>query len=310
MKQITFKQYKAIDIAIMSALLFVFEVIAILVFKAEPFFVRIQDYNYQGSDGVVIENGVALLPLTLSISITLLIMLVVMMRWSEFAFIPAIVGGVAYCVGAGEGYETYIIYCLGNLLGLLTLLIIRKIGKDEIRAKISNLILIAVSTYVFMAVGRWLVSLIFQPSFVTILKYLSTDLIALIVAIVGLIALRKSEGMLEDQKSYLLRLDREKKAEAEKRTLDAAKGYYGMLDDDDEYDAEYDDFNEESDAEYDDEYMTEDSESDYESETESTDSECNDEYDECGEEPSAEYGDENTGDEDLQPQNEINDELI
>lgn len=309
MKQITFKQYKAIDIAIMSALLFVFEVIAILVFKSEPFFVRIQDYNYQGSDGVVVENGVALLPLTLSISLTLLIMLVVMMRWSEFAFIPAIVGGVAYCVGAGEGYETYIIYCLGNLLGLLTLLIIRKIGKEEVRAKISNLILIAVSTYVFMAVGRWLVSLIFTFSILTLPGYFSIDLVSLIVAIVGLIALRKSDGMLEDQKSYLLRLDREKKAEAEKRTLDAAKGYYGMMDDD-EYDAEYDDFNEESDAEYDDEYITEDSESDYESETESTDSECNDEYDECGEEPSAEYSDENTGDEDLHPQNEINDELI
>ncbi len=308
MKQITFKQYKAIDISILSALLFVFEALGVWIFKSNDFFVKIQNYQYLGDDGTI-ENGVAILPFAMSISLTLLVVLVVMMRWDIFAFVPAIVGGVASCLSNGGNYQQYLIYCIGNLFGLFTILIIRKIGKEKVREKISTLVLIVLATYVFMAVGRWLVSLIFLPSFTTILTYLTTDLIALIVAIVGLIALRKSDGMLEDQKAYLLRLDREKKAEAEKLANEQARGYYGMMDDD-EYDAEYDDFDEESDTEYEDEYMTENSEADYESETESTDIECNDEYDECGEEPSAEYSDENTGDDDLTPQNEINDELI
>ena len=148
-----------------------------------------------------------------------------MMRWSEFAFVPALVGGLSYCFACGGKPEQYLIYCLGNLFGLLSLLIIKKLGKDTVRQRTLYLVLIPVSTYLFITVGRWLVSLIFEPTVKTLLTFITTDIISLVVAIVGVIALRKSDGILEDQKSYLLRLDRERKALEEERIAMASGAY-------------------------------------------------------------------------------------
>lgn len=213
MKQITFKQYKAIDIAILSVLHFVFEILGIYASK-----------TWFSAQAVVI-------------SLTPLVVVVMMMRWSEFAFVPAILGGIAYCIGGDGSAEQYAIYSLGNLLALLSILIVRKLGKDKIRSKNLNVAAFAVATYLFIVIGRWLVSLVFEPVFVTFLTFLTTDIMSLVVAVVGLICLRSADGMIEDQKSYLLRLDREKREEAEKRAAASTPGIYGE-DDEDEYDDE------------------------------------------------------------------------
>lgn len=208
-KEITFKQYKAIDISILSVLLLLFE--ALSVYASSKWF------NLAG--------------LSL-ISLTPLVMVVMMMRWSEFAAIAAVVGGVSYCFACGGKPEQYLIYCVGNLFGVLSVFIIKKLGKEEIRAKQMRLALISVSTYLFINVGRWLVSLIFAPTIETLLTFVSTDAISLVVAIVGTITLRNSDGILEDQKAYLLRLDRERREEEEKRAM-MSSGIYSWRDEDD-----------------------------------------------------------------------------
>lgn len=43
--------------------------------------------------------------------------------------------------------------------------------------------------------------------------YLTTDIISLLFAEVIVVLLRKVDGMIEDQKSYLLRLEEERKEE-------------------------------------------------------------------------------------------------
>lgn len=221
MKQITFKQYKAIDIAIMSALLFIFEALGIYLSK-----------NWFSTQALVV-------------SLTPLVVAIVMMRWSEFAFVPAIIGGISYCIGGGGKIEHYLIYSLGNLLGLLSVLIFRKFGKEKIRAKMINLVAFAGATYVFMVIGRWLVSLIFEPSIQSLLRFLTTDIISLVVAAVGLIALQKSDGMLEDQKSYLIRIDRERKEEQKRREEMPYPGIYGENDPDEDEDYDEDDYGDE-----------------------------------------------------------------
>ncbi len=220
MKQITFKQYKAIDISILSVLLIVFEALAV-----------------RGSNDWFSHNDVALVPL---ISLTPLVMVITMLRWSEFAFVPAIIGGVAYCIGYGGNWKQYIIYSLGNLLGLISILIIKKIGKDAVRKKISNILIVSTATYLAMTVGRWLVSLVFDFTFDTFIAFITTDIISLVVMVVGLIALRTSDGMLEDQKSYLLRIERERQEEAERKATTPYQGIYGE-EDDDEIDDDFDD---------------------------------------------------------------------
>ena len=211
-KEITFKQYKAIDISILSVLLLLFE--ALSVYASSKWF------NLAG--------------LSL-ISLTPLVMVVMMMRWSEFAAIAAVVGGVSYCFACGGKPEQYLIYCVGNLFGVLSVFIIKKLGKEEIRAKQMRLALISISTYLFINVGRWLVSLIFAPAIETLLTFVSTDAISLVVAIVGTITLRNSDGILEDQKAYLLRLDRERREEEEKRAK-MSSGIYNWRDEDEDLD--------------------------------------------------------------------------
>ena len=211
-KEITFKQYKAIDISILSVLLLLFE--ALSVYASSKWF------NLAG--------------LTL-ISLTPLVMVVMMMRWSEFAVIAALVGGVSYCFACGGKPEQYLIYCVGNLFGVLSIFIIKKLGKEAIREKQLRLALISISTYLFINVGRWLVSLIFAPALETLITFVTTDAISLVVAIVGTIALRNSDGILEDQKAYLLRLDRERREEEEKRAM-MSSGIYNWRDEDEDLD--------------------------------------------------------------------------
>ena len=211
-KEITFKQYKAIDISILSVLLLLFE--ALSVYASSKWF------NLAG--------------LTL-ISLTPLVMVVMMMRWSEFAVIAALVGGVSYCFACGGKPEQYLIYCVGNLFGVLSVFIIKKLGKEAIREKQLRLALISISTYLFINVGRWLVSLIFAPALETLITFVTTDAISLVVAIVGTITLRNSDGILEDQKEYLLRLDRERREEEEKRAK-MSSGIYNWRDEDEDLD--------------------------------------------------------------------------
>ena len=209
-QQITFKQYKAIDIALLSIMLFAFECLAT--------YATINWFSLQA----------------VAISVTPLVMILVMMRWGWFSAIAAVVGGLAYCLAGEASPKQYLVYCLGNLFGILSFLIVNRWGRDKVRGDWTKLVAVTVSTYLFMGIGRWLVSLIFEPAFKTLLAFITTDIISLLVALVGVLSLRKSDGMLEEQKSYLLRLDREAREEAEKRAEAPTYRY-------DDYDEDYPD---------------------------------------------------------------------
>ena len=107
--QITFKQYRNIDLGIMCLLTAVFEVLATLAtskwFAAQP----------------------------MAISITLALILIAMHRWSGYAATVAIVGGVAFCAASSASIEHYIIYCGGNLFALSSLVFFKPFGKEKVR---------------------------------------------------------------------------------------------------------------------------------------------------------------------------------
>ena len=68
----------------------------------------------------------------------------------------------------------------------------------------------AVTAYMGAVLGRWLVSLLFGGDLTALVVYATTDIISLLFALIVLNLLAKSDGMIEDQKTYLLRLQREK----------------------------------------------------------------------------------------------------
>ncbi|MBR5207543.1 MAG: hypothetical protein IKV65_03475 [Erysipelotrichaceae bacterium] len=186
MRQITFKEYRNIDLAILAAITFVFEVIATLAaakwFPAQP----------------------------IAFSITVAMICVVMMRWSGYAAIHAAVGGFAFCAASGATIEQVLVYCIGNVFALGALLLIRLWGKEELRKDPFKRSMFAVTAYMGAVLGRWLVSLLFGGDLTALVVYATTDIISLLFALIVLNLLAKSDGMIEDQKTYLLRLQREK----------------------------------------------------------------------------------------------------
>ena len=188
MQSITFRQYRSIDLTIMAVLLAVSEGLTTLAttkwFVGVPF----------------------------AISTTLIFMLIGMMRWDAYGIISALVGGAVFSIASGADIRQALIYILGNCLGLISLLFIRTVGKERVRTSPPYLVIYAVMTYLAVAVGRWLVSLIFEPSIRSLLVFITTDSVTLLFSIVIILLMRKVDGMIEDQRAYLIRQAEERES--------------------------------------------------------------------------------------------------
>ena len=191
MSNLTFKQYRNIDLSIFAVLTILSEGIATLAtgrwFAAQP----------------------------VAISTTFVFICIMMMRWGGFAAISAALGGLVFCIASGAEIQQIVIYCVGNCFALLAMLWFKVFKKDEIRLDFFKLVIFVLSAYISMQLGRWLISLCFGGKLWNLVGYLAVDVISLLFAVVLMLILRKQEGMIEDQKAYLFRLDRQKREEQE-----------------------------------------------------------------------------------------------
>jgi len=187
MNQITFKQYRTIDISILVALTIIFEGIATLAsakwFAAQP----------------------------VAISIGLAMICIVMMRWGWQAALAAAAGGFVFCVLSGATAQQYIIYCIGNIFALLGMVWFKVFGKEGIRKSLWLITLFVSTAYVGQVLGRSIIAIFFGDNISTIVTFATTDIMSLVFAVLVIALFRKTDGMLEDQKAYLLRLDKQKK---------------------------------------------------------------------------------------------------
>ena len=189
MRNITFKQYRTADILILCILTAVFEVIAALASN--------QWFNLQA----------------MSISIYLTMACITMIRWNQYAALPSFIGALAYCLASDGSLTQYVIYCGGSLFILLAYPLMKKLTKEKIRTAFLTRALFVTVAYLLLVIGRWCFSLPFELTFKTLLAFLGTDILSLLFAIFVLSLTASGDGMLEDQKSYLLRLERERKEE-------------------------------------------------------------------------------------------------
>ncbi|MBQ7864459.1 MAG: hypothetical protein IJ353_08355 [Lachnospiraceae bacterium] len=187
MNQITFKQYRTIDISILVALTIIFEGIATLAsakwFAAQP----------------------------VAISIGLAMICIVMMRWGWQAAFAAAAGGFVFCILSGATAQQYVIYCIGNIFALLGMVWFKVFGKEGIRKSLWLITLFVSTAYIGQVLGRSSVAILFGDNISTIVTFATTDIMSLVFAILVIALFRKTDGMLEDQKAYLLRLDKQKK---------------------------------------------------------------------------------------------------
>ena len=195
---LSFNQYRAIDMTIMAVLLAISE--AIVTIAATQWF---PDELF-------------------SVSTTLAIVCIVMMRWDGFAVVHAVLGGGVYCLVLGATPQQFAIYCAGNCGALIALIMFKAIGKKKIAEKFWLSFLYVLVAYIGLELGRWGISMILQSvgedGASGLLIYLMvSDSITLLFAVLAVMISRKLDGLFEDQRSYILRINEEQRKEREAR---------------------------------------------------------------------------------------------
>lgn len=142
------------------------------------------------------------------------IVLIVMMRWGWQSVFYAVGDGLLYCLlnlGA-DGFEPslFAVYMIGNVFIVLLLLMTKFMGKERIRSKWYFSALFLLAGEVSVVLGRTLVSVCFGQSFTATLMAQVWETFSLAVGLIIILIARRLDGMFEDQKSYLRRLDDER----------------------------------------------------------------------------------------------------
>lgn len=187
--QISFSQYRTIDLSILMAML-----------AFSQFLIHLATFSWF-PDQLYVVSPVA--------GITAL----VMMRWSGYAAVHALLGGVVFTALSGGTWEQFLIYGAGNLLALVMLTLFRIFGKEKIRKDAFLSVVFALGTQLLMQLGRaGVAALLGHPADVCI-RFITTDVLSCLFTMLIIWIVRRVEGLFEDQKLYLLRIQEEQTVE-------------------------------------------------------------------------------------------------
>ena len=184
-RQLSFQQYRAIDLAMLAALLCITEA---LIVKAATWWFADQLYT---------------------VSVVGALTAIVLMRWGPWAGIHAALGGAVFCFASHGSAQQLVIYSIGNLFSLLMLLPLKLLGGERIRLDQFLSVCFGLMTLLLMQLGRALTALALGTDFQTCLGFFTTDALSLLFT--GLIVwiARRLDGIFENQKHYLLRIHKE-----------------------------------------------------------------------------------------------------
>ena len=188
-QQISFSQYRSIDLTILAVVLAFSQ---FMIFMATSFWFPEQMY---------VASPVA--------AMTAL----VMMRWNAYGAIHAALGGLLYALLAGGNGQQLLIYSAGNLLSVLALIVLKLFGKERVRKDGFLSLTFAFCVQLLMWLGRAGLAALFGYEPAACIGFITTDVLSGLFTLVIIWIVRRIEGLFEDQKQYLLRLDRERKNE-------------------------------------------------------------------------------------------------
>lgn len=191
-RQISFKQYRGMDIFFFTLLLCLCEFL--IVMGATHWFPK-EAYT---------------------LSLTAAVTAVVMMRWGVFALIPALAGGLAFCLSSGAAPQQYLVYCLGNTCSLSLIFFIQKLGWKRIHGDVLLTMVYGLLVCLSMQLGRMIIALILGNDPMVCLGFITTDVLSTLFSVLIVWIARRLDGMLEDQKHYLIRIQKEKEKEKER----------------------------------------------------------------------------------------------
>lgn len=180
-RQRTWKEYRLIDLALFAVLTAIFEYV--IVTAANGWF----------PDQLFVVSLAA--PLTA----------IVYMRWGAWGAIHAVEAGLVFSLFSGGTRSQLIVYGAGNLLSLAALLLFRALGKERVRQGSLSLVF-PLLVLLLMQTGRALVSLLLGAAPMAALEFYTTDSLSYIFTFVIVWIAKRLDGIYEDQKHYLLRI--------------------------------------------------------------------------------------------------------
>lgn len=186
-RQMTFGQYRTMDLAMLAAMMAVFETLIVAAatrwFPAEPY----------------------------TVSVVPAITCIVMMRWGPWSGIHAALGGLVFCLASGARPMHYAVYGLGNLLSLAALGMLRAYTPEGIRASALKSLALAVAVPLLMQAGRAAIAIISGVEPALAAGFFTTDVVTLLFTAVLVWIVRRLDGVFEEQAHYLLRVHRQEK---------------------------------------------------------------------------------------------------
>lgn len=197
---ISFARYRATDLLIFAAILVAFGLISFFAFT-----------RWFASDIS-----------TFFFSVGIPVSLLVMVRWGWYGMFYAVADGLLYCTlsvltSGGEYYsmalQYYLTYVSGGAFVGLAYLMVRFMGYRRITSAWYFTLLYMLCGWVAVLVGRVLVSLCFGENFLAaLLGFMGpSELLSLAMGAVILLIMRRLDGMMENQRDYLIRLDKERR---------------------------------------------------------------------------------------------------
>lgn len=184
-KQRTWKEYRAIDLALLGLALAVFEFLI----------VRAANWWFPGQ------------PFTVSLAAAMAS--IVYMRWGAWGAIHAVEAGLVFCFFSGATPGQFVIYCAGNLFSVFSLLLLKAVGKERVRTG-SLALVFPLLVQLLMQAGRAATALLLGAAPAGAAGFFTTDSLSLLFTFVIIWIARKLDGVYEDQKHYLLRINTKK----------------------------------------------------------------------------------------------------
>ena len=179
----TADQYRAIDLSLFALILMAFETVIVRAatgwFPAEAWMV----------------------------SVVPAVTAIVMVRWGPWCAIHAVLGGVVTVLAMKGTGTQFLIYGIGNLGALAVLPLLRRWGWEALHRNVLMNFLFGILTVLAMQTGRAVIGLAAGVAAEGLLLFVTTDSITYIFTLVILWIAARLDGILEDQKHYLARIN-------------------------------------------------------------------------------------------------------
>ena len=179
----TLGQYRAIDCSLFALMLMVFETVILRAatswFPAEAW----------------------------TVSVVPAVTAIVMVRWGPWCAIHAALGGIVTVLALKGGGLQFLIYGIGILAVLAVWPFLKKRGWESLHLNVLAVFLFGAVAVLSMQAGRTLLALITGTPPEGLLLYVTADSITYIFTMVILWIAARLDGILEDQRHYLERIN-------------------------------------------------------------------------------------------------------